>query len=137
MATKKKNAKKASVKKGKDLSLKSKQFLTIGDSAISIKSVTEIKNLFWVLRNPMKLKIIETIYKAGNAGIYVQDIQEAIGLNQSHTSIHLRELRKTNLVDRKRAGKFVVYNIQAATFKSISQVIDFITSKGLIQLKKP
>lgn len=107
------------------------QPLKIGKSTINIKSVKFLKALFWVLSNPMKLKIIRTIYKAGSDGILVKNIQKEIGLNQSHTSIHLRQLRNTNLVERARHGVFVTYKISADTFKSIEDVIEFANKKGL------
>lgn len=123
-------------KKIKREPLKAKSTLTIGKSVLNINSVTALKYIFWVLRNPMKLKIIETIYQAKEKGILVKDIQDKINLNQSHTSIHLRELRKINLVDSARDGRFVVYKIQTETFDRIKKVIDFSTEMGIIPLKK-
>ena len=101
-----------------------KNSVNIGNANISIDTVKNVKVICQVLSNPMKLKILRAINSKGEKGMYVQDIQKAVKLEQSHTSIHLGKLRSTNLVFTSRNGKFVVYRINQQTIDRLQVIMD-------------
>jgi len=61
------------------------------------------------LAHPLRLKILEFIDKKGS--INVNKIYNALKLEQSITSQHLRILRNAEVVKANRQGKMVIYDI--------------------------
>lgn len=65
--------------------------------------------LLRALAHPLRLKILEFIDQ--NPAINVNKIYNALRLEQSITSQHLRILRDTGLVEADRQGKYVFYEL--------------------------
>ena len=67
-------------------------------------------NVLKALAHPIRLQILQVIDKHSETN--VNQIFEALGVEQSVASQHLRVLRLSNLVNSRREGKFVFYSIQ-------------------------
>lgn len=61
------------------------------------------------LAHPLRLKILEYIDSQGV--INVNKIYHTLGIEQSVTSQHLRLLRLAGVVNAKKEGKYVLYDI--------------------------
>ncbi len=74
------------------------------------------------LAHPLRLKILEFIDQ--NESINVNKIYNALNLEQSITSQHLRILRAAELVKTERDGKFIHYSVN---YDKIGSSIEAIT----------
>lgn len=83
-------------------------------AAIQVENeqLQESSDLLRALAHPVRLKILEFIDK--NRSINVNKIYNALGLEQSITSQHLKTLRETGLVHTHREGKYVHYSLDYA-----------------------
>jgi len=67
-----------------------------------------MSNIFQVLRDPTRLKIILAL---DMEELCVCDIAALTGLSQSTVSHHLQSLRQLNLVNYRREGKMAIYSL--------------------------
>ncbi|VEU81296.1 ArsR/SmtB family transcription factor [Haploplasma axanthum] len=75
---------------------------------IDIKTITSISNLFKVISDPTRIKIL---YVLKDTKLNVTTISELIGVTQSAVSHQLRVLRVANLVTKDKKGKEVIYSL--------------------------
>ena len=68
----------------------------------------KMSNIFQVLRDPTRLKIILAL---DMEELCVCDIAALTGLSQSSVSHHLQSLRQMNLVNYRREGKMAIYSL--------------------------
>ncbi len=76
--------------------------------SINIRSNPALAAAFQTLGDPNRLKILAFI---GDRVCSVSEIVEATGLSQPLVSHHLRILRERRLVDTRRQGPFVYYQL--------------------------
>lgn len=62
------------------------------------------------IAHPLRMKILEYIDR--HEAINVNKIYNALKIEQSITSQHLRILRQAGLVDARREGKFILYSVE-------------------------
>ena len=78
------------------------------DGALSAESVEKVSNLFRVLGEPSRLKIVLALY-AGELCVY--HILELCGGTQSGVSHQLRVLKDNGVLKCRRDGQNVLYSI--------------------------
>ena len=76
--------------------------------SINIRENSALAAAFQTLGDPNRLRILAFI---GSRVCSVSEIVEAIGLSQPLVSHHLRILRERKLVDTKRQGPFIYYQL--------------------------
>lgn len=74
--------------------------------------------LMRAVAHPLRLKILEYIDK--NKAVNVNKIYNALKLEQSITSQHLRILRQVGVVETQREGKYIHYSI---CYEKLSEVV--------------
>ena len=87
-------------------------------------SETKLENASEVLRalaHPLRLKILDYIDKFDR--INVNRIYNALSLEQSITSQHLRILRLAHLVNTERQGKMIFYTPNYENINKVNQTI--------------
>lgn len=87
------------------------------------------------LCHPLRLRIVEFIDQ--NESINVNKIYNTLKLEQSITSQHLRILRKSNLVQTQREGKFIHYSLNYEELdkanKAITRYFDTVGRDDLLE----
>lgn len=68
-----------------------------------------LSNLFGVLSNPVRLKILNLLREQE---IDVSHLQQELGISQSRVSQQLHELKVHGLVSERREGKHVYYRLK-------------------------
>ena len=66
-------------------------------------------NIFRALAHPLRMRIVSVIWNKD--AVCVNEIFEALGIEQSLASQHLRILRQAQLVTTRREGKFIYYTV--------------------------
>jgi ArsR family transcriptional regulator len=87
----------------------SKQLTLPTESVEELQAASEIMR---ALAHPLRLKMLHFMDEKGAS--CVNDIFEAMGIEQSIASQHLRILRQTGLVFTRREQKFVYYSVNYA-----------------------
>lgn len=72
-------------------------------------SVEHAVDLLATMAHPVRLTVLSWLYRRGPAS--VGDLGEALGVEQSALSHHLRQLRDRRLVVAERDGKRVIYRL--------------------------
>ena len=81
------------------------------------------------LAHPLRMKILSFIDKQQK--INVNKIYNTLKLEQSITSQHLRILRKADLVETDREGKFIYYSVNYDRIKVVNKAIaSFLAKEG-------
>ena len=78
----------------------------MSSNAYSSEQVKQLSQLFKLLAEPNRLKILCTL---GLECQPVSDVIEATGLSQTNVSFHLRALREAGLVRPERRGAYIYY----------------------------
>lgn len=77
-------------------------------------------SLFSALGDPIRLHILDRLAGCKKC---VCDLQEAIGIAPNLLSYHLRVLREVGLVEAKRRGRWIDYEIPEAAGQFIAQAL--------------
>ena len=78
----------------------------MGSNAYNYESVKHLSELFKLLAEPSRLRIL---YGLGLECRPVSAVVAATGLSQTNVSFHLRALREAGLVRPERRGPFIYY----------------------------
>jgi ArsR family transcriptional regulator len=79
-----------------------------GSSELSAGQLEGVANLFKVLSEPARLRLISSLM---GGGLTVGELVERTGLKQGNVSKHLKILLDVSLVAREKEGNFVRYSI--------------------------
>ncbi len=83
--------------------------LDIADPVLGDAVLRAAAALFTALAAPVRLRILEVL---GRGEASVGDIVDAAAASQPNVSQHLRVLHAAGLVERRRAGAYVVYALR-------------------------
>jgi len=75
----------------------------------------ELAELFRLLGHPARLSIVELLLHEPQ-GLTVSDFVEALPLTQSTVSTHLKELRRSGLIDTEVEGRYAVCRLNTVRF---------------------
>lgn len=78
-------------------------------AAFNQRDLDTATELLRAIAHPLRLSILKFVDEKGV--INVNKIYNTLKLEQSITSQHLRILRSADIVDTKREGKFIYYNV--------------------------
>ncbi len=73
-----------------------------------VRQAEECARKFHMLGEPARLRVIEVLLEGPK---HVNELQAAVGLEQSHLSYHLRKLREEGLVRSEIDGKSRLYSV--------------------------
>ena len=83
------------------------------------EEINSISNLFSILSNPSRIKILWLLKKKKNLSVH--EIQEKLKISQSNVSQHLSLLKTHKIIKEERIGKEVYYSIVAP--KKLSKIL--------------
>ena len=93
---------------------------------VRITAAKELSDLFGVLSNPHRIRILEELR---HTEVDVNGLQRALGISHSAVSQHLGLLRAHRLVTERRDGRHVFYHLaQPQMAEWILRGLDFVES---------
>lgn len=90
---------------------------------LSDAEATTYADLFKVLADPERLKLLSRVAEKGCAPLTVNDLTEASGLSQSTVSHHLKRLTDAGLLVKQRQGRFVTHCVRPELFAKLRTVL--------------
>lgn len=83
----------------------------------------EVVKAFSALAQDTRLKIMNLLAGAGHNGLPAGDISLALGVPQNTLSFHLAQMEHAGLINRRRAGRFIIYSANTGGMKSLLRYI--------------
>ena len=91
----------------------------------------ELEELFKILSNPNRLKIIHILAEKDNKEVTVNEISDKIKITQPATSQHLKILKKSKIVQCNKKGNNIYYKINVDTISHRKECVDSLLHKLL------
>lgn len=95
-----------------------------------VESFRVVADVLRAISHPMRIAIMEFLHDSPEP-VCVTTIHKALNIEQSVASHHLNVLRNSNVVIKKRNGKFVYYSLNRST---VQHLLDFATDWAQPQL---
>lgn len=96
--------------------------MTTSDLLPEQTKMSQAAKVLRALAHPLRLKMLAFIDKRKSA--MVHEIYQALEIEQSITSQHLRILRDAGLVEYEREGKFIRYGLQYDLLARIQEELE-------------
>ena len=88
---------------------------------------------FAAMGSEARLKVLNTLVRAGEPGLTVGEIQERTGIAPSTLAHHLKFLAGGGLVDQEKAGRTV---INRACFDELRRLAGYITAECCADIER-
>ncbi|MEM9926777.1 MAG: metalloregulator ArsR/SmtB family transcription factor [Cyanobacteria bacterium P01_D01_bin.50] len=75
---------------------------------------------FHALSEPLRVKVLQLLR---NREICVCDLCDALNVNQSKLSFHLKNLKEANLVYARQEGRWIYYSLNQSQFAVLQQYL--------------
>jgi len=83
----------------------------------------DLEAVFKTLADQHRLKMLNMLVQADGQAICVCEFQEALGLKQTTTSYHLRQLADAGILDRERRGTYAYYRLREGALDQIAELL--------------
>jgi len=94
------------------------------ESPLAEDAARELADLFKVLADPVRLRLVSLIAAAEGGEACACDLNEPIGRSQPTTSHHLSALVDAGLVRREKRGRWAWYRIEPESFSRICAILE-------------
>ncbi len=96
-------------------------------------SATTIPHLiaagFHALSDPLRISVLELLRKQE---LCVCDLCEALGVNQSKLSFHLKTLKEAGLVHSRQEGRWIYYSLNLPQFSVLEEYLADFSHNSVI-----
>src|SRR6186997_57378 len=91
--------------------------------SLSEDEVVELERVFKALADRHRVKILNRLLAAGGEAVCVCDFEDLLGLKQSTTSYHLKQLVDAGIIERERRGKFAYYSVAPGALQRVGELL--------------
>ena len=95
----------------------------LGTPHLSDDEADELERVFKALADRHRVKILNRLLAAGGEAVCVCDFEDMLGLKQSTTSYHLKQLLEAGIIDRERRGKFAYYTVAPGALQRVGELL--------------
>jgi ArsR family transcriptional regulator, arsenate/arsenite/antimonite-responsive transcriptional repressor len=95
----------------------------LGTPQLSDDEAGELERVFKTLAERHRVKILNRLLAAGGEPVCVCDFEDMLGLKQSTTSYHLKQLLDAGIVVRERRGKFAYFSVTSGALERIRELL--------------
>jgi ArsR family transcriptional regulator len=83
----------------------------------------ELERVFKALADRHRVKILNRLLAADGEAVCVCDFEDMLGLKQSTTSYHLKQLLDAGIIERERRGKFAYFTVAPGALVRVSGLL--------------
>ena len=83
----------------------------------------ELERVFKALADRHRVKILNRLLAAGGEAVCVCDFEDMLGLKQSTTSYHLKQLLDAGIIARERRGKFAYFTVTPGALQRVGELL--------------
>lgn len=84
---------------------------------------------FHALSDPLRIRVLELLRQRE---LCVCDLCDALGVNQSKLSFHLKTLKEAGLVSSRQEGRWIYYSLNLPQFRVLEQYLADFHHNNLI-----
>src|SRR3954451_10214453 len=95
----------------------------LGAPQLSEDEADELERIFKALADRHRVKILNRLLSAGGEAVCVCEFEDLLGLKQSTTSYHLKQLLDAGIITRERRGKFAYFSVAAGALQRIGELL--------------
>lgn len=96
---------------------------SLGSGPLDDPDAARYAQLFKVLAEPARLRILSQLAAEGCGPISVNELTDLMGLSQPTVSHHLKKLTDAGLLERAREGRTVTHSIRPELFAELRTVL--------------
>ena len=90
---------------------------------LSDDEADELERVFKALADRHRVKILNRLLAAGGEAVCVCDFEDMLGLKQSTTSYHLKQLLDAGIIARERRGKFAYFSVTPGALQRVGELL--------------
>jgi ArsR family transcriptional regulator len=87
--------------------------------SLSEDEVVELERVFKALADRHRVRILNRLLAAGGEAVCVCDFEQLLGLKQSTTSYHLKQLLDAGIVAREKRGSFAYFSLAEGALERV------------------
>jgi ArsR family transcriptional regulator len=95
----------------------------LGAQHLTEEDAGELERVFKALADRHRVKILNRLLSAGGEAVCVCDFEELLGLKQSTTSYHLKQLLDAGIIARERRGKFAYFSVTPGALERVGELL--------------
>ena len=95
----------------------------LGAQQLSEDEADELERIFKALADRHRVKILNRLLSAGGEAVCGCDFEELLGLKQSTTSYHLKQLLDAGIIARERRGKFAYFSVTPGALQRVGELL--------------
>jgi ArsR family transcriptional regulator, arsenate/arsenite/antimonite-responsive transcriptional repressor len=95
----------------------------LGSAALSDDEAGELERVFKALADRHRVKILNRLLAAGGEAVCVCDFEDLLGLKQSSTSYHLKQLLDAGIVTREKRGSYAYYALSPGAIERVRDLL--------------
>lgn len=103
----------------------------LGSPELSDEAADELERVFKALADRHRVKILNRLLSARGEAVCVCDFEDLLGLKQSTTSYHLKQLLDAGIITRERRGKFAYFSVAPGALQRVGELL---TSASVVPL---
>src|SRR6187200_1342669 len=88
--------------------------------ALSDSDAKELERVFKALADRHRVRILNRLLSASGEAVCVCEFEDMLGLKQSTTSYHLKQLLDAGIIERERRGKYAYFAVSPGALRRIS-----------------
>ena len=96
----------------------------LGEPTLSDEEAETTANLFKVLADPARVKIVNLLATTGEP-VCVCEFMPTLGLAQPTVSHHLKKLTDAGLLEREQRGRWAYFSVNREALECLSRLVDF------------
>ena len=96
----------------------------LGAASLSEEDAAQLERVFKALADRHRVKILNRLMAAGGEAVCVCDFEALLGLKQSTTSYHLKQLLNAGIVEREKRGSFAYYALSEGALERVRELLE-------------
>jgi ArsR family transcriptional regulator, arsenate/arsenite/antimonite-responsive transcriptional repressor len=96
----------------------------LGATALSDDQALELERVFKALADRHRVKILNRLLAAGGEAVCVCDFEALLGLKQSTTSYHLKQLLDAGIVTREKRGSYAYFSLSPGAIENVRDLLE-------------
>ena len=97
----------------------------LGAAQLSEQEVLELERVFKALADRHRVKILNRLLSAGGEAVCVCEFEDMLGLKQSTTSYHLKQLLDAGIVEREKRGSYAYFSIADGALQHVCALLGY------------
>jgi ArsR family transcriptional regulator len=96
----------------------------LAGSSLSDQDAIELEQLFKVLADRNRVKILNILLRARGQAVCVCEFTDQLDLAQPTVSYHLKLLREAGLLDREKRGTFAYFGLRPEAMERLHSLVE-------------